>query len=87
MRAYDIRDPGGLALLEKACASLDEEAEFSAVIAAEGCMIRSKSGPRGALPDRGDLGQPVLRTDLVRIDRGGAHVLFWPLVRSARCCG
>jgi phage terminase small subunit len=46
MKQYDIRDAGGLAILEQACVSRDRSTEFAAIIAAEGSMIRSKQGPK-----------------------------------------
>jgi hypothetical protein len=43
---YIITDCGGLALLEQICATVDEIAECSAIIARDGRMIRGKFGPR-----------------------------------------
>jgi hypothetical protein len=43
---YDIRDAGGLAILEDACLSRDRRTDWAAIIAAEGPMIRTKSGPK-----------------------------------------
>jgi len=44
MSQYDIRDAGGLAILEGACVSRDRSTEFAAILAREGLMIRTKSG-------------------------------------------
>src|SRR5262249_20236918 len=46
MHQYDIRDAGGLAILEQACVGRDRSTEFAAIIAREGLMIRTKSGPK-----------------------------------------
>jgi len=43
---YDIRDAGGLAILEDACASRDNATSMAEIIAAEGRMVRTKSGRR-----------------------------------------
>jgi hypothetical protein len=44
MAQYDIRDAGGLAILEDACASRNNADEMAAVITQEGRMIRTKTG-------------------------------------------
>jgi len=41
---YDIRDAGGLAILEDACASRNNADQMTAIIAEEGRMIRCKTG-------------------------------------------
>ena len=41
---YDIRDAGGLAILEDACLGRDRSTEYRAVIDQEGATIRTKSG-------------------------------------------
>ena len=46
MRQYDIRDAGGLAILESACAARDRRTEWAAIITQEGPMIPTKSGPK-----------------------------------------
>jgi hypothetical protein len=43
---YDIRDAGGLAILEDACAARDSATSSAEIIATEGRMIRTKSGRR-----------------------------------------
>ena|SRR5262245_33775028 len=43
---YDIHDAGGLAILEDACAARDSANGSAEIIAAEGRMIRTKSGRR-----------------------------------------
>jgi hypothetical protein len=43
---YDIRDAGGLATLEEACVQRDRATEFAAIVARDGSMIRTKSGPK-----------------------------------------
>jgi|SRR5262245_20358231 len=43
MWLYDIRDAGGLAILEQACVSRDRSTEFAAIIARDGAMIRGKT--------------------------------------------
>jgi len=45
MHQYDIRDAGGLAILEQACASRDRSTEFAAIIAREGAMVGGKTHP------------------------------------------
>jgi hypothetical protein len=44
MVQYDIQDAGGLAILEDACAARDSATGSAEIIAAEGRMIRMKSG-------------------------------------------
>jgi hypothetical protein len=46
MSQYNIRDAGGLAILEQACVSRDRSVEFAAIVAREGLLIRTKQGPR-----------------------------------------
>ena len=43
---YDIKDAGGLAILEDACASRDNATGMAEIIATEGRMIRGKTGRR-----------------------------------------
>ena len=43
---YDIRDAGGLAILEDACAARDSANGSAEIIAAEGRMIRTQNGRR-----------------------------------------
>ena len=45
MSQYDIRDAGGLAILEGVCLSRDRSTEFAAIIAREGAMPRGKVHP------------------------------------------
>jgi hypothetical protein len=44
MREYAIRDSGGLAILEQACASVDRATECAAIIAEQGAVISTKHG-------------------------------------------
>jgi len=44
MKEYAIVDSGGLAILEQACALRDRVAEWVAIIAADGPVIRTKQG-------------------------------------------
>jgi hypothetical protein len=46
MTEYDIRDSGGLAILEQACASLDRAESCRVTIAEQGLMITTRSGPK-----------------------------------------
>jgi hypothetical protein len=46
MSEYQIGDSGGLAMLEQACAATDRIAECGAVIARDGAVVRTKSGPK-----------------------------------------
>jgi hypothetical protein len=46
MKQYDIRDAGGLAILEAACAARDRRTDWAAIITQEGPMIRTKQGPK-----------------------------------------
>src|SRR4249920_2301879 len=41
---YAIKDSGGLAILEQACASADRAAECAAIIAEQGAVIQTKHG-------------------------------------------
>jgi hypothetical protein len=45
MSQYDIRDAGGLVILEGVCLSRDRSTEFAAIIAREGAMPRGKVHP------------------------------------------
>ena len=46
MSQYEIADCGGLSMLEQACAAQDRIAECGVIIAREGSVVRTKSGPK-----------------------------------------
>ncbi len=52
---YDISDAGGLAILQQIAGAHDRLAECQTIIAAEGAVIRTKTGPKE---------HPLLRTEL-----------------------
>jgi hypothetical protein len=46
MSEYDIRDAGGLSMLEQACGAADRIAEYGAAIDRDGAVVRTKHGPK-----------------------------------------
>jgi hypothetical protein len=46
MSEYDIRDSGGLQLLQQICEAADHVHEFSTIIKRDGPVVRTKMGPK-----------------------------------------
>jgi hypothetical protein len=46
MSEYRIEDAGGKEMLKQICEAADNVAEYSAIIADDGAVIRTKTGPR-----------------------------------------
>ena len=46
MNEYDIRDAGGLQMLQQICEAADRVQEFSAIIKRDGPVVRTKMGPK-----------------------------------------
>ena len=46
MAEYHVVDPGGAALLTRACAALDRAEQLAEAIAADGATVRTRNGPK-----------------------------------------